>query len=53
MAGRSHQGAARRENLLLVVLGVTYIGVFAFCDALTRDAPAAQGTGPPSPAETG
>ena len=38
MAGRSHQGAARRENLLLVVLGLTYIGVFAFCDALTRDA---------------
>ena len=38
MAGRAHQGAAGRENLLLVVLGLTYVAVFAFCDALTRDA---------------
>ena len=30
--------AAGRQNLLLAALGLSYVAVFAFCDALTRDA---------------
>ena len=40
MAGAAQQGArtAGRQNLLLAAMGISYIAVFAFCDALTRDA---------------
>ncbi|MBA4013534.1 MAG: histidine kinase [Phenylobacterium sp.] len=39
--GAGSQNAARtagRQNLLLAALGISYVVVFAFCDALTRDA---------------